>query len=173
MNMNASPRDGFRSFLERAEDDGWVAGYRWLVGESWPSLREKLGGPPKPGVSRTHKKGTDGRWWALEIEAHEGTAVGIDLEILFERPILERPGWILRRLGIGKPAAPKNLIEEWSSRECVFHALAPENDRVLLSQLRRTAPGTFGVLTQQGDRLVQVRTNWAGKWCLSIGWRSL
>lgn len=171
--MSQSPRDGFRSFLERAEDDGWIASYRWVTADSWNLLREKLGGPAKPGISRTHKKGTDGMWWAVEIEAHEGTAVGIDLEILFQRPILEKPDWIVRRLGMARAGTPKSIIEEWSTRECAFKALAPDNQKILLSQLRRTAPTTITVLTQTGDRMVQIRSHWSGHWCLSLGWRTV
>lgn len=170
--MGPGPKDGFRSFLERAEDDGWIASFKWIGAETWPALKEKLGGPAVAGISRTHKKALDGNWWALEVEAHEGTAVGVDLELLFERPILEKPDWIVRRLGMAKAAEPKKIIEEWSAREAAFKALAPDNEKILLSQLRRSAANTLSVLTPKGDRSVQVRSHWNGKWCLSLGWRT-
>ncbi|MBS1983196.1 MAG: hypothetical protein JST16_03410 [Bdellovibrionales bacterium] len=169
----AVPRDAFRSFLERAEDDGWIASYKWVSADTWVQLREKLGGAAVAGVSRTHKKGTDGVWWAVEVESHEGTSVGVDLEMLIERPVLDRPDWILRRLGMSKGASPKNIIEEWSLRESAFKALAPDNARVTLSQLRHTSPNTLSLLTQTGEKSIQVRSMWSGKWCLTLGWRTV
>lgn len=170
--MTPTPRDGLRSFLSRAEDDGWIASHKWVSADSWPALKEKLKGPTAPGFSRTHKKGTDGLWWALEVEAHEGTAVGVDLEILFQRPVLEKPDWILRRLNLARGGTARSIIEEWSSREAAFKSLAPDNQGLLLSQLRRSAPNVLQVLTSQGDRQVQVRTAWTGHWCMSLGWRT-
>jgi hypothetical protein len=167
-----NPKIGFRSFLEKAENDGWIASYRWITGDSWGLLKNKLNGPAAEGFSRSHKKFTDGQWWAVEVEAHDGTVVGIDLELLLSRPILDKPDWITRRLALSKAGTPQKIIEEWSSREAAFKALAPDNSKLLLSQLRWTAPNTLGVFSTAGERLVQIRSFWYGKWCLCLGWRS-
>jgi hypothetical protein len=168
-----SPREAFRSFLNRAEDDGWIAGFKWHEADSWPALKKQFKGPPGPGVRRCHKKGIDGLWWALEIEAFDGTSVGLDLELLYDRPILDRPQRVLRKLGISKPPSPKALIEEWSLRESVYQALGEDLGLVNLSQIRRTAPNTYGILIKTGERSVQVRSAWGDQWCLSLGWRSV
>lgn len=168
-----NPVTGFKSFLNRAEEDGWIAAYRWTKAETFGLLKIKLGGPVKEGWSRTHKKGTDGFWYALEIEAHYGTAVGIDLELLMPRPILDNPDWILRRLGMTRSGSPRAIIEEWSAREAAFKALAPDNKKILVSQFRRTAPNSLTVLTQGGDLAVQTRTSWASKWVAALAWRTL
>ncbi len=165
------PSDAFRSFLDRAEEDGWIAGYKWYSSESFVLLKDKMG-PPKEDHIRASKRGTDGVWWVCDIEPHYGTSIGADLEILLPRPILDQPERILNRLGMSRGAAPKVIIEEWSARNAAFKALAPDNSRVLLSQFRRTAPGTYTVYTPQGDRSVQVRTMWSTKWVFCLAWRS-
>lgn len=172
--MSANPRDGFRSFLDKAESDGWIAGYKWVCSEHFGQLRDKLGGiGPVEEKSRSHKKGTDGLWWGVEVEAHYGTSVGVDLEFLMQRPILDDPTWITTRLGIARNTQPKNILEEWSSRESAFKALAPNNQKILISQFRRSAPGTLTVYTAEGERNVQLRSAWSGRWVLTLAWRTL
>lgn len=168
-----APKNAFRAFLERAEDDGWIASYRWFEAESYGLLKQKLKGPCPEGFSRTHKKSTDGLWWAVEVESHDGTAVGIDLEILISRPILDNPSWITRRLNIPRNQNPQKILEEWSGREAAFKALAPKNENVFVSQFKRTAPNTLTLFTATSDVSVQVRTSWAGKWLMTLAWRSL
>ncbi len=170
---NRSPKDGFRGLLDRAEEDGWIASYRWVVAETFGLLKIRLGGPCKEGFSRTQKRGTDGNWYALEVEAHYGTSVGVDLELLMPRPILDNPEWIMRRMGMTRVASPRAIIEEWSSREAAYRALTASNINLKVSQFRRTAPGTLTMYTPTGDQAVQVRNAWAEKWVLSLGWRSL
>ena len=92
-----NPQHGFRNFLEKAEQDGWIAGYRWASSDSLKLLRSQLGGKRKPEVSRTHKRGTDGMWYGLEVESDYGACVGVDLELLVSRPILDRPEWLAQR----------------------------------------------------------------------------
>ncbi len=168
-----APKNAFRAFLERAEDDGWIASYRWFEAESYGLLKQKLKGPCPESFSRTHKKGTDGLWWAVEVEGHDGTAVGIDLEILISRPILDQPSWISHRLNLPRNLNPQKILEEWSSREAAFKALAPDNKNVFMSQFKRTAPNTLTLYTATSDKSLQVRTNWAGKWLMTLAWRSL
>lgn len=171
---NRSPKEGFRGLLDRAEEDGWIASYRWVTAETFGLLKLRLGGPPKEGFSRTQKRGTDGMWYALEVEAHYGTSVGVDLELLMPRPILDNPEWILRRLGMTRVASPRAIIEEWSAREAAYKALTMgASNPIQVSQFRRTAPGTLTIYTPGGDQAVQVRNAWAAKWVLSLGWRSL
>jgi hypothetical protein len=172
-NRGAAPREGFRSFLNKAEVDGWIAGARWRHSDSYVLLKNDLG-PSRlaDGFSRTHKKGTDGIWWACEVEAHYGTTVGLDLEILISRPILDDPTWISRRLGISRPATPKATLEEWSHREAVYKALYPGNEHLRLSQIRRSGASLYSVFTPQGESSVQVRSSWHGKWLLTLAWRS-
>jgi hypothetical protein len=167
-----NPRDTFRNFLERAEQDAWISSYRWVTADSYSQLKSKLGGPRTEGVSRTHKKGTDGVWWALEVEAHEGTKVGVDLEIHIARPVLDDPEWITERLNISRSSSPTKILEEWSSREAAFKSLWPDNEKILMSHFRRSAPNALSVFTPQGDKSIQVRTSWAGKWLLSLAWKS-
>ncbi len=167
-----APKNAFKAFLERAENDGWIASYKWHEAETFGLLRQKLKGPVKEGFSRSHKKGTDGHWWGVEVEAHFGTSVGIDLEILISRPILDNPSWITQRLNIARTSSPKNIIEEWSVRESAFKALSPDNDKIVVSQFRKTAPNTLTVYTNHGDKSVQTRATWAGKWMLSLAWRT-
>jgi|GEM_PF-1073651 len=172
MEQLSNPSQGFRSFLERAEEDGWIASYRWFQAETFGLLKLKLNGPAKENFSRTHKKGTDGIWYAVEVEAHYGTSVGVDLELLMPRPILDNPEWIQRRLGMARAGSPRAVIEEWSSREAGFKALAPDNKKIVLSQFRRTAPNSLTVLTQGGEFSVQTRTNWSSKWVMALAWRT-
>jgi hypothetical protein len=166
-----NPRDGLRNFLERAEQDAWIASYKWVSADSFLQLREKLG-RVKEGWSRSHKRSTDGTWWALEVEGHEGTVVGVDLEILISRPLLTDPEWITTRLNIARSSTPQKILEEWASREAAFKALAPNNAGVLLSHFRRTAPNTLTAYTPAGERSVQVRAQWGGRWVSSIAWKS-
>ena len=168
-----APKNAFRAFLERAENDGWIAGYKWIEAESFGLLRQKLKGPCKEGFTRTHKKGTDGHWWAVEVEAHFGTSVGVDLEILISRPILDNPAWITQRLNISRTSTPKSIVEEWSNREAAFKALTSENNGLVVSQFRRSASNTLTIFTNQGDKSVQTRAAWAGKWVLSLAWRTI
>jgi hypothetical protein len=172
MDIN-SPVNGFKSFLDRAEEDGWIASYRWTKAETFGLLKIKLGGPAKEGFSRSHKRGTDGIWYALEVESHYGTSVGVDLELLMPRPILDNPEWILRRLGMTRTGSPRAIIEEWSAREAAFKALSTDNVKIVMSQFRRTAPNTLTVLSQGGDHAVQTRTSWSSKWVVSLAWRTL
>ena len=167
-----TPREGFKNFLDRAENDAWIAGFKWVSGDSYAQIKSKLKGARADSVSRTHKKGTDGIWWALETEAHEGTHVGVDLELFMTRPILVNTEWITGRLNISRTLSPQKILEEWSAREAAFKALAPHNDKILMSHFRRSAPHTLTVFTPRGDRSVQVRTAWAGKWLLSLAWLS-
>jgi 4'-phosphopantetheinyl transferase EntD len=170
----ASLKDAFRSFLGQAEDDGWIAGYKWYQAESYTALRHLLGPPGhREGFSRTHKKGNDGTWWALEVEMHDRTGVGVDLEVLMERPILSNPRWITERLGISRSATPKIIIEEWSAREAAFKALYPHNENVFLSQFRRAQGGRYEILTAQGAQSLQVKSAWQQTWVLSLAWRSV
>jgi hypothetical protein len=166
------PKDGFRNFLSKAENDAWLASYKWTVADNYPQLKLKLGGPRAENSSRTHKKGTDGSWWALDAEAHEGTQIGVDLELFMTRPILTDPDWITRRLNLSRSLSPQKILEEWSAREASFKALAPNNGKILMSHFKRTSPTALSVFTPQGDRSIQVRTAWAGKWLLSIAWSS-
>jgi hypothetical protein len=168
----SSPRDGFRNFLERAENDSWIASYRWFHAESFGSLKKKMG-LIEANYSRTHKRGTDGIWWGLEVEAHEGTCIGVDLEIMISRPLLDDPEWITTRLNIPRGSTSQKIMEEWSNREAAFKSFAPDNSRMLLSQFRRTAPHTLGIFAPEGERSAQVRTHWAGRWVVSLAWRSL
>jgi hypothetical protein len=168
------PQDGFRSFLEKAEADGWIASYKWTGAESFGLLRQKLGGKKTSDeISRTHKKGTDGRWWACEVEAHYGTSVGVDLELLISRPILEDPTWISNRLGLSRNLTPKLLLEEWSCREAAFKAMAPDNKGIRMTQIRRTGTGSYTVYSPSGEKSLQVRSFMNGKWLLTLAWRSL
>lgn len=169
-----NPQNAFRNFLEKAESDGWIASYKWVNAESFGLLRQKLGGKKQSEeISRTHKKGTDGKWWSVEVEAHYGTAVGIDLELLISRPILEDPVWISNRLGISRNLSPKGILEEWSAREATFKSLAPENRGLLLSQIRKTGTGAYTAYFPGGEKSVQVRSLLMGKWLLTLAWRSL
>ena len=171
--INSELANSMKAFLEKAENDGWIAGYKWFDGDTFGLLKQKLKGPCKESFSRTHKKGTDGHWWALEVEAHFGTAVGVDLEILISRPILDRPHWITQRLGLGRTSGPKAILEEWSMREAAFKAIRPDNEGLVVSQFRRTAPNTYTVYANIGERSVQTRAFWAGKWLLSLAWRTI
>ena len=174
MTENQSPQSGFKSFLEKAEADGWIASYKWQNAETFGLLRQKLGGKnTKEEISRTHKKGTDGKWWSCEVEAHYGTAVGVDLELLISRPILEDPAWISNRLGLARNLSPKALLEEWSSREAVFKSLAPDNKGMLLSQIRKSGNGTYTAFSHTSEKSAQVRSAVVGKWMLTLAWRSL
>jgi len=167
-----APRDGFKNFLEKAENDSWIAGFRWVKGDTYPQIKSQLSTKRAENVSRTHKKGTDGVWWALETEAHYGTHVGVDLELFMVRPILVNSEWITNRLNLSRQLSPQKILEEWSAREAAFKALAPNNEKVLMSHFKRTSPNTMTVFTPQGDRMIQVRTSWAGKWLLSLAWMS-
>lgn len=169
---SAAPRDGFKNFLDKAENDAWIAGFKWVSGDSYPQIKTKLNGARGENMSRTHKKGTDGIWWALETEAHDGTHVGVDLELFMSRPILVDSEWITTRLNISRSTTPQKILEEWSAREAAFKALAPHNERILMSHFRRSSPNSLVVYTPQGDRSIQVRTAWAGKWLLSLAWLS-
>jgi len=168
---NPNPKEAFRAFLEKAESDSWIAAYTWFSAESFGQLKSKMK-KIKEGFSRTHKKGTDGLWWGLEVEAHFGTVVGVDLELLMERPILEKPDWITTRLGMSRTSTPKQILEEWSLRESSFKAFAPNNEKILLSQFRRTAPNTFSLLSATGERSVQTRASWSSRWVATLAWRS-
>ena len=173
MSQERGPREAFKSFLDRAEDDGWLSSYKWHSADTFGLLRMKLNGSVREGWTRTHKKSTDGTWWALEIQAHDGTSIGVDLEILIERPILDNPQWITNRLNMPRHSQPRQILEEWSCRESAFKALAPDNSKILLGQFRRSAANTLTVLSQSSDRSVQTRASWAGRWVLSLAWRSL
>ncbi len=204
MDYTNTPQLGFKNFLERAEQDGWISKYRWAKAESLKELREKLGGIRKPNTSRTHKRGTDGIWWGLEVEPDYGTAVGVDIELLVDRPVLQNPQWIAERMGLGRVSNPKEIIEEWSRREAAFKAvsmqfeelhaqenkvvsLAPTADgsapsvaatkesvfqppRILISQFKRAGANTLSVYTPRGDRSIQTRCHWSGRWVLSLTW---
>jgi hypothetical protein len=168
------PQDGFKSFLEKAEADGWIASYKWVGADSFGLLRQKLGGKKTSDeISRTHKKGTDGRWWSCEVEAHYGTSVGVDLELLISRPILEDPTWICNRLNLPRNLSPKNLLEEWTSREAAFKSLAPDNKGLKISQFRKSGTGSYTIFTPNGEKSMQVRSATNGKWILTLAWRSL
>jgi hypothetical protein len=167
-----NPKDAFRNFLEKAENDAWIASYKWTSGETFGELKKKLKYPCPSEISRTHKKGSDGFWWALEVEAHEGTQVGVDLEIFMSRPILTRPKWITERLNLPESTQPQKILEEWSSREAAFKSFRPDNDKMLLSQFKRGAHGAYTVFGSFGEKPCQVRNAWAGKWVLSLAWRS-
>ena len=176
--MSVEPRnnlkDAFRNFLEKAENDAWIAGYKWFSADTFAHLRQKMGGPKTAAnISRTHKRSTDGLWWAVEVEAFDGTQVGVDLEAYISRPLLNEPAWITERLGISKSTTPQKILEEWSCREAAFKALAPQNAGVLMSHFKRSATNTFAVRGPGGDRSVQVRSAWSGRWVLSLAWRSL
>jgi hypothetical protein len=166
-----NPPDGFKNFLERATQDGWITQYRWESSDSFEALRKKLGKKRKEGFTRTHKRGTDGVWWGLELESDFGSSAGVDLEILISRPILDNPAWILERLGLGRSLNARQILEEWSCRESAFKALTPDNEGLLMSQMKRISPGTLNVFSPKGDRSVQTRAAWAGKWVLSMAWR--
>lgn len=171
--MTANPRDGFRSFLEKAESDGWIAGFNWIQAENFFQLRQKMGGlNSSEDHSKTYKRSTDGKWWGIDVEAHYGTAIGIDLDLLMPRPVLEDSSWITTRLGISRSMPPRNILEEWSARASAFRALAPENEKINISQFRRTAPATLTVYTPEGERNVQIRTAWMGRWVFNLAWRT-
>ena len=167
-----TPKDAFRTFLERIQDDGWISDYKWVQAESYPALKQKLGKVDPLTHSRSHKKAMDGTWWALDVEAFDGTSVGVDLELLIQRPILDNPEWITNRLGIARTSTPKNIIEEWSLREASFKAFYPGNSKMLLSQFKRTSPQVYSIYSQKGDLSVQVRSAWIGPWVLSFAWRT-
>ncbi len=167
-----TPKDAFRNFLEKAEADAWIASYKWFSAESFLDLREQMKGSAASGISRTHKRGTDGVWWGLEVEGHEGTGVGVDLEIFVERPVLNEPSWITGRLGLPRNTTPNKILEEWCVRESAFKSLAPNNDQILLSHFKRSAPNTLSIYSPKGDLSVQIRSFWSQKWVLSLAWRS-
>jgi hypothetical protein len=167
-----NPRDSFRNFLERAEQDAWIASYKWFVAETFGFLKIKMGKLPGENYSRSHKRGTDGLWYGVEVEAHEGTGIGVDLELLVSRPILDDPSWITTRLNMPRTSSPQKILEEWSAREAAFKSLAPNNQGVLVSHFRRSAPGTLALFSPQGESLIQTRTSVSQKWVLSLAWRS-
>lgn len=172
-NRLLNPQDAFRSFLERAENDAWIASYKWFRAESFGLLKNKLKYPCPENVSRSHKRSTDGTWWALDVEAHDGTKVGVDLELFVSRPVLERPEWISERLSIARGLSPQKILEEWCSREAAFKAFAPENQKILLSQIRKSPQGNYAVFSPQGERSCQVRLQMSGRWIVSLAWRSI
>jgi len=161
----------FRNFLSRAEDDGWIASYNWRSKESFILLREEMKQDGHELGSRTHKKGTNGVWWGLSVEAQYGTSIGVDLEFLIERPILDNPEWISNRLGISRSSSSKEVLEEWACREAAFKCLAPLNKGVFLSQFRKSAAGKYTIFINGQDMNIQTKVHWWEKWILTLAWR--
>lgn len=164
-------KTAFRNFLGRAEDDGWIASYQWSSKDSFVLLREEMNAVDYELGSRTHKKSTDGIWWGLNVEAQFGTSIGVDLELLIERPILNNPEWISNRLGISRSSSSKEVLEEWACREAAFKCLAPNNKGLYLSQFRKVAPGKYTIFMNGQDLNIQTKMHWWEKWLLALAWR--
>lgn len=168
-----NPKIYFRNFLENAEDRGWVASYKWTVADTYQEMKSKLAPADYLKGSRSHKKGFEAKWWAIDVEAHEGTNIGIDLEILADRRILRKPQWLINRFHLEVSAEPKKVVEEWSKRESVFKALAPDNEKLTLQQIRRTGPDRYTAFINGKDINVQTKSHWSEYWFISMAWRSL
>jgi len=164
-------QNAFRAFLNRAEDDGWISSYKWFEGESFVLLREEMNSHVYEIGSRSHKKATNGTWLGLAVEADYGTAIGVDLELLIERPILNDPTWLSQRLGLSRHTTPKEILEDWSCREAAFKCLAPHNKGRYLSQFRKEGPGKYAIFMNGEDRYIQTKTLWWEKWVLALAWR--
>jgi hypothetical protein len=166
-------RLAFRNFLDRAQDESWIVSFDWYVESHFAKLREKMQTPQTPELfSKTHKKATDGQWWGLKVESAEDTAIGVDMEILIDRPILKNTDWIIRRLNLPRTSTPKQILEEWSCREAAYKCLAPDNAGLLLPQIRKSTGSSYYVQLAGREITMQTRLMWRDNWLLALAWRS-
>jgi hypothetical protein len=165
-------RISFRNFLERAQDESWIASYEWYKEDNFKKLKQNMKKVSYDIGSTSHKKSTDGNFWGIIVECFEGTSIGVDLELLIDRPVLKNTEWLSQRFGISKSSTPKQIMEEWACREAAFKCFAPDNQNLYLSQIRKSAPNTYSIFSTGGGRSVQTRIMWRDNWVLALAWRS-
>ena len=169
--MDESPEHSFADFLAEAVKTSWIQSFRWTAANTSADLKAQMGTLPQ-GYSRTHKTGPDGALWALDVQAKPGSVVGVDLEIIKDRPILQNPQWLADRFQLtGESCTPKNLLEEWVCREAVFKALAPDNGHLMLSSFYKMGDTTYGVIDDVTRMAVETRVEWGKVWVLALARR--
>ena len=169
--MGESPEQSFEGFLAKAVSDSWIDSYVWRVASSSSELKSQTGALA-PGFSRTNKTASDGTLWALDIKAVPGTVVGVDLELIKDRPILQSPQWLAQRFQLSPESyTSQTLLEEWVCREAVFKALAPNNGHLMLSSFYKKSDHLYGVIDDPVDASVEVLVSWSYLWVLAIARR--
>lgn len=169
--MSESPQNSFEDFLAKAVGDSWIESYRWTEASSSAALKSQMGQLAR-GYSRTNKTAPDGALWALEVQAKPGIVVGVDLELIKDRPILQNPQWLADRFQLtGESCTPKKILEEWVSREAVFKALAPQNGHLMLSSFYKMNDTTYGVIDDVTRTSIETCIAWSETWVLALARR--
>lgn len=173
--MTLSPKDSFETFLNQLVEDRWMSSFVWTHATSHSELKsqkKKL----SEGWSRSHKASAEGEIWCVDIEALPGMSVGVDLELVTSRPILENPKWLAERFGMDPVSStPQFLLEEWVSREAVFKACVPDNADLMLSSFYRVQPGVYGLVKQAQDSsrlLLETRLCLTSNWIMAVARRT-
>jgi hypothetical protein len=169
--MSESPKQSFEDFLVKATSDSWIKSYVWTESTTSADLRAQMGSLAL-GFTRTHKTGPDGRLWALDVEFAPGTVVGVDLELIEDRPILQNPAWLAQRFGLDADTCDtKTLLHEWVCREAVFKALAPQNSELMLSSFYKVDEKTYGVTDDESAGTIETLVSWSPQWVMALARR--
>jgi len=165
----------FAGFLEGLKNSGWITHAKWTRAESQEELKSRMGKAPGiPGTTRSHKKDAAGIHWGIDIVGPGKTVVGVDLEVMTKRRILnEDSAWFAERLSLDPKTEPRNLIEEWCVRESSLKALSlatGARDLIVADFERRDLQWIQykGAHEQYKSIQIEYKIQWSGDWVLSV-----